>query len=779
MKKVNKISLWVAVLALSAASSQAQVVLGSFQGASDPNNAGWKDWDSGLAITASAPPADSQYAFVNAGVPGYTYSLQVTPSTGGYDQNLALNMTSAQMTAWQQNSYLTFTWSEPGPGTETGGYSQIAQVIFNTAGSATGVGFGSPVPFSLFQEEGSNGNDSGGMPVYDYWSSGSTALRTQEVTINYSTIKAADPSFATSYFQLIFVSEYGGGAPNYSYFNNVVLSTGPFGTEAATNVILGSFQGPSDTNNVGWTNQNTGVAIATDTEDSFVAAGVPGYAESLQIAGLPAGGNVGSTGQPNLILGCSPLQMAEFFTNAWLTFTFSVPSSAVSGSTAGYSQMYDLQFFCPGGPVAITTPWNDQTEGANAADQNGRPNFYYGTSSALQSQTVSVYYSNALSSIQGFPAFPSYLQLDFQGNFGGGAPDYQWLNNVILSLGPFGSSTPVSPPTLGIQVAKPALRMFSQGGGNRVELASQGNESWSGGAQYSFTIIGDNADTNYFETHIYLVPDAQIPTETYQAGSPYNNNYVEYQASNAVWLQIVSTNGLPTATANVLWKVNDPNANATQVALSIPNVPLVGTWNLAFSSASSGTLTPPGGPAQSFTIDSGGNPSSDFAGTVTAYFGVYAQNAASVGDYVDYSQISISGAPTSFVDNFTADASINASYWQINPTAASTSIVLVTAGDPLWVTWSPVDIGYGLGVSPGLPINEAPGYNYLQYGYNGNNSFVLPQQFNNYSDVPAGNAQGATMWELIPSDCLPSYQGVLDMGVTNAYFELISPPPAN
>jgi hypothetical protein len=234
MKNTRKAFAAVATIALLGGLSQlaqGQTYLGTFQGASDPNNAGWSDWASGLAITASAPGGDNQYAFATPGVPGYTYSLQLTPSTGGYDQNLSLNMTSAQMADWRANSYLTFTWSAPGPGAASGGYWQIPQLIFNTAGSGTGVGFGSPVPFSDFQEQGYTYNDSGGMPVYDYWG-GSTAIRTQEVTIDYASIMAADPSFATSYFQMVLTSEYGSG-PAYTYYNDFVLSTAPFGAEAA------------------------------------------------------------------------------------------------------------------------------------------------------------------------------------------------------------------------------------------------------------------------------------------------------------------------------------------------------------------------------------------------------------------------------------------------------------------------------------------------------------------------------------------------------------------
>ena len=413
-------------------------------------------------------------------------------------------------------------------------------------------------------------------------------------------------------------------------------------------------------------------------------------------------------------------------------------------------------------------------------------NFSSGSPSGVQIQTVSINYSSILSSITGHPT-PSYLQLVFQGNSGGGAPDYFWLNNVELSTGPFGTQTappPPPPPTLGIHVANPGLRIFA-GSGNRSELATMDeNQSWVTGSHptYSFTILDDGAQTNFFQTHLFLVPVNQIPNPPGQGA--YFNNYVDYQASNMLWLQILGSNGSSTVTANVSWKTNNPNNNPNNVALSITNSTIVGTWTLAFTSPTQGTLTAPGASPTNFTI-ADPTAAADFANPVVAYVGVEANSASAQGCYHDYSEISITGVTgASEVDNFVADNSttINASLWSNNPATAVTTIIPVATTEPLWVTWSPNDPGYGLVVTPALPINQAPGYSYINYGYNGSNSFVHPEQFNNYNDFPITNLEGTTMWALIPSDCLPSYQFNGPDGyplLTNAFFEVINPPPVN
>ncbi|HVU26427.1 MAG TPA: PEP-CTERM sorting domain-containing protein [Verrucomicrobiae bacterium] len=208
---------------------------------------------------------------------------------------------------------------------------------------------------------------------------------------------------------------------------------------AQAQYVLGSFQGAGDPNNAGWVNPNSGNPITSDSSSSFVAAGVPGYSQSLDILGT------GGFGQPSLALNLSSAQIAAFNANSLLTFTFSVATGA---STAGYSQIYNLAINAPG----FTSPFGNGNIGAGGSsaaswgtystatgsvgsNQSGEPNFYfYSGAPALFSQTVTFNYSSFLPAIEA--GGESSVQILFQGNTGGGAPEDMLFNNVTLSSVP-------------------------------------------------------------------------------------------------------------------------------------------------------------------------------------------------------------------------------------------------------------------------------------------------------------------------------------------------------
>src|SRR5665213_85721 len=343
-------------------------------------------------------------------------------------------------------------------------------------------------------------------------------------------------------------------------------------------------------------------------------------------------------------------------------------------------------------------------------------------------------------------------------------PSILWVDNIKFQAPNSFVVPPPPKPTMAVQKTTPELRVFAGSSANtydREELASvDTSQSWIGGTypvSYSFTIKDDNAHFGAFQTHIFLVPINTLPS----GNSPTANEYVEYQASNNLWLQINGTTS-NTVTANVSWKTNLPNANPNIVALNITNSNIIGTWTLTFTSPTNGTLTAPGTNAAAFTITDPAA-ATDFGNPVEAYFGVQANSTGGEGAYEDYTQITVTNvAGVNESDNFTMDSAINTGLWSFNPTAASSYILLVTTNTPLWITWSAPAIGFGLGVSPVLPATSG---------------FVLPSSYNGYYDQPTTVNEGGSMfWSLIPSDCLPSYA---NPGQSNAFFEFSNPPPAN
>lgn len=220
----------LAAISLTAVSSQAQTVLGSFQGASDPTDAGWSNPNSGNPITS-----DSASSFVAAGVPGYSLSLDMSAAghagSFGYP-SLELAFSPAQVAAFNANSYITFTFSVPAA--TAGGYSQIYNLVLN----APGYGYNNQ-SWANSQTSGDNGNTAvGGDPNF-YFYNGSP-LQTMEVTYNYSSVLAAIVAGGEGYLQMTFQGNQGGGAPTDMYFNNVVLSTGAFGMNAVPEPTAGT-----------------------------------------------------------------------------------------------------------------------------------------------------------------------------------------------------------------------------------------------------------------------------------------------------------------------------------------------------------------------------------------------------------------------------------------------------------------------------------------------------------------------------------------------------------
>jgi len=228
MKKNAKLLAAMSVMALATA-AQAQYVLGSFQGASDPNNAGWIDPKNGNAPITS----DSFSSFVSGVVPGYAQSLDM--SVFGYVgqfgyPTLELQLSPAQIAAFNANTQLTFTFSVESGGA-TSGYFQIYNLALNapgpgyanfaSGGTASGPGSWSSVVVS---ETGDTSWNQNGEPNF-YMFPGQKAVVSETVTINYSSAKAAIIAGGESYLDIIFQGNQGGsGQATESLWNNVYLS---------------------------------------------------------------------------------------------------------------------------------------------------------------------------------------------------------------------------------------------------------------------------------------------------------------------------------------------------------------------------------------------------------------------------------------------------------------------------------------------------------------------------------------------------------------------------
>ena len=371
-----------------------------------------------------------------------------------------------------------------------------------------------------------------------------------------------------------------------------------------------------------------------------------------------------------------------------------------------------------------------------------------------------------LTSIQGFliGIDSGYYSLNLTGN------STFWIDNIKF----VGASAPVTnpPPVLGIQKAVPGLRLFAGSAVDtydREELATlDQSQSWVGGTypvKYSFTLLDYPADIG--QTHIMLIPVNSA------GNSMYNDHFIDYQASNELWMIVGPGGG--GVIASVQWKTNLPNNNPSHTELTITNATAVGTWTLTFNSATSGTLTAPGASPKAFTITDP-NVVSDFGNPLVAYFGLQPNSTAGEGEYEDWAAISVSGvAGTQESDNFTTDPTFDPNgYWSNNSSSAA-SVQLVTANTPYWVNWTLPAGGYALGTAMMLPGNT-----------NTSDPWMLPEYYNGYGGSPTGDDlpglanQGLKTWVLIPNSCLPTVDGSqFGVPAPNAFFELFNPPLSN
>ncbi|MGA2685845.1 MAG: hypothetical protein ABSF51_12410 [Verrucomicrobiota bacterium] len=326
------------------------------------------------------------------------------------------------------------------------------------------------------------------------------------------------------------------------------------------------------------------------------------------------------------------------------------------------------------------------------------------------------------------------------------------------------------PPNVSIQKSSPALRIFAGSSINtydREQLTSlDHNQSWVGGTypvSYSYTLksFPTIPSGSVFRFHIFLVPVNNAGGNSFS-----NNEYIEYQANNDLWLNVNATN--PTNVwADVAFKTNLPNANPNDL-VTLTNSTAVGTWTLAFNSATSGTVTAPGGASANFTLPDGATIAADFGNPLVAFFGVQPDSGYGEGQYVDVAKISTVGVAAPGVainDDFTSDTSINTNIWDVSNSANPASLVLATSNSPWWVYWTTPAFGFGPATKADIGNSSIP--------------WKSPYYYANYVTNGAPTQEANNIWFLLNSSYLPTVNGLSNGPASpNAFFLVTKPPPA-
>jgi hypothetical protein len=732
-----------------------QTVIGSWQ-----NNSGdgWIDWGNQLSVTNAANV--SKYSFVSSAVSGYGQSLQISQS--GYNQNLAIKLQDIPggVAAFLANKQMSFTLSVPSAASSgsTAGYCQLYGVAIN----ASGYGFNDQGT-NQFSATGDVANNNGWQPNFFFYAG--APARSQVVTLNYSNILSSITATPSSGFiEIIFSFNNGGGSPANFFMNNVVLSGGGSSTNNAQllTYVVDNFApaGVSSSNPSNFNYYQSNYVYSSGQITNVYGNWFGGAFQSLAWDSTADASNNINSGALKINANFSPAN------NQFLVWNQGSPNNFFALNIDGmvYTNFQCDVRFAPGSasdsgsygsPIFGHLRFGDRT---STYSQD-----WFGAVDVSATNTNWVHVSIPLDAISN-PNLTNILGLIigidrnfYSLNLNGSST--LWVDNIKFT-GSVATTTNAA-PSLNIQKATPGLRIFAGATGEtfyREQLATvDQNQSWIGGTYpvtYSFT-LRSSANYNGFQTHLFLVPiTSALPNQPY-------NQYVEYQASNNLWLQINgNTNG--TVTANVSWKTNTPNANPNQVAINITNATAVGTWTLRFTSPSGGTLTAPGASPVAFTIPDP-NVATHFANPVVAYFGLQPNSTAGIGAYVDYAQISVTGvAGNSISDDFTTDTSIG-SQWDVSASQQPSSLILVTTNSTYWVNWTLPDNGYGLGVAPNVTGGQ----------------WKLPEYYNFYNDglnLPVLGQQGFRRWALVPTSTLPtvdaSQGGILS---PNGFYRLFNP----
>ena len=353
-------------------------------------------------------------------------------------------------------------------------------------------------------------------------------------------------------------------------------------------------------------------------------------------------------------------------------------------------------------------------------------------------------------------------------------PEYLYVDNIKFQQG---IPPMIPPPTNALHKTTSVLRIFAQGGQySRTQIATvDTNQSWIGGTypvSYSCTISGYDPNVAVNEFHWFWLTPA-LDT----AGAL--NQYSDYSTDpNTLRLNITQatpgngTNG--TVQAEVRWKVGQLNSNGTNIVLLVTNPTIIGTWTVTFNSASTGTVTPPGGSPSAFTIN---DPSiaTDFANPVVWEFGMQpdgtSSNAnANTGGYVDITHAQTVGVATGVpVNSDFTTGTINTNVWLTSQVSTANGVGLVpvnSAANPWWISWNTPDLGFGLATKADI----------------GNHAITwkTPNYYANYpSNGPSAlNFGGVYKWELISSAGLPTVDGTSNgVKAANAFFLLQKPAP--
>lgn len=301
--------------------------------------------------------------------------------------------------------------------------------------------------------------------------------------------------------------------------------------------------------------------------------------------------------------------------------------------------------------------------------------------------------------LAGAPSYADQIVIDFVGNPATNTINY-WMDNIALT------SAPLPPPTMNVPMAAPkqaGLTLLPATTSEYQRVMVYPNNAttygWYGQAtagnpvSYSFTI------TNFPNVGHYGAQVFWIPVSSFEYSA--NDTSVDWNCTNDL---VLSISGSGNAGAATNWGVNfstktnlsagNPNLVITNYAYS--SLPL-GTWTVTFNNNTDFTITAPDNSVVSGSLpaDVVGLVSGNAAGNtaMAPYFGIQPNDPQGIGLPAVFSNIKISGTPTTINDSFNA-GTLDTNTW--SKLSDQPLDVFVNNGDLFYIlSWNtPNDQGY-------------------------------------------------------------------------------------
>jgi hypothetical protein len=304
-----------------------------------------------------------------------------------------------------------------------------------------------------------------------------------------------------------------------------------------------------------------------------------------------------------------------------------------------------------------------------------------------------------------------------------------WIDNVMVE-----GTVPPLTPTLALP-AKPVqgLNVFASTGGNNywdrqsAVVKNNTGHGWLGVAtpsnpvEYSFTIKDFPSDPATYgcEAWFFMIPNPP----SWVAGAP------DWNETNAIiaFIQL----GAVDAIMHFQYKVNEPsqqamysggnengkyytNAPGSWDSVTTPwyesgdigsvtnAVTALGTWTIRFTSDTNVTLIAPDSSTSSFVIPPYNVQYLNQDNGMNLYLGMQANNAATMGKAVVYSDFAITGCAAPFSDNFLADTTLDTNAWLTAQAGGPAGVLVVPASEGLWISWSLPDTGFSMELASNL-----------------------------------------------------------------------------